>query len=293
MYCIKLNTYGKYIYVLICYARTNVNYFSLKYRRNIITRDWWLNAQAIQPRKTSQSEQIRDRTMKKLRITRRLKIFGSITAVAFHFLSLSFSCNFRSMKLFLIFWVGGKISSDSYSWTTSQLSLILSAILTNFWRFLISFWPSSTNFRTLAGLSTLSSNWDKLRLLKREFNSNSFLFPLNFIVEAFSSSLALSYNLFPLAGTLKGETTWLTNCGFVGSFWPSKLASSKDDSCSGIFISPTVDTKSKTPEWKPRARGINYSSWTLNTRTIQSQNPWSTPEGSLRVICIKLNTSWK
>ena len=86
-------------------------------------------------------------------------------------------------------------SWDSYSQTTSQPSLFLSAILISFWRSLISCFPSATNLRTSDEFSTLPSIWVKM-LFECEFNSNCFLFPLNLIAEAFFSDFGGFFQLF-------------------------------------------------------------------------------------------------
>ena len=132
-------------------------------------------------------------------------------------------------------------SSDSYSWTTRQPSLFLSATLISFWRSLITSSPSATNLRTSDGFSTLPSIWVKM-LFKRDFNSNCFLFPLNLVAEASFPILAVSSNCLPFSSywevsyrTLKSENTWLTNWEFGVSgyekdeFRPEKSASAAED----------------------------------------------------------------
>jgi len=59
-----------------------------------------LDAQAIQPRKTSQSKKIKDLTAKKLRITSRLKLLGSIAAVAFRLPFFFFRLRLSPCKAF-------------------------------------------------------------------------------------------------------------------------------------------------------------------------------------------------
>ena len=86
-------------------------------------------------------------------------------------------------------------SWDSYSQTTSQPSLFLSAILISFWRSLISCFPSATNLRTSDEFSTLPSIWVKM-LFECKFNSNCSPFPLNLIAEAFFSDFGGFFQLF-------------------------------------------------------------------------------------------------
>ena len=131
-------------------------------------------------------------------------------------------------------------SWDSYSQTTSQPSLFLSAILISFWRSLISCFPSATNLRTSDEFSTLPSIWVKM-LFECKFNSNCFPFPLNLIAEAFFPISAVSSNCLPFSSNwevmhpLKSESTWLINWEFGVSgceedeFRPNKSASAAGD----------------------------------------------------------------
>lgn len=109
---------------------------------------------------TSQGKIMRHLTDKKLRI--RIiscsRFFGWTTADGFRLLTLSLSGNLCLAKLFSSCESEARLS-DSYSWTTSQPSSFLSAILISFCRFLIFVFPYSTNLRTSTGLSALSPTW--------------------------------------------------------------------------------------------------------------------------------------
>ena len=110
-------------------------------------------------------------------------------------------------------------SWDSYSQTTSQPSLFLSAILISFWRSLVSCFPSATNLRTSDEFSTLPSIWVKM-LFECKFNSNCFLFPLDLIAEAFFPDFGGFFQLIAFSSNwevmhpLKSESTWLINWEF-------------------------------------------------------------------------------
>ena len=118
--------------VLIRFAQTDVNYFPLKcntYKTNSTV--WWLDAQAFQPREKYQSK-----TEKRKKIPRKnwlslsdlkrfeepsldlsgSKLFFFFSAAFFAFLRRFTSSEFEAR------------SSDSYSWTISQPSLLRSAI---------------------------------------------------------------------------------------------------------------------------------------------------------------------
>ena len=117
-------------------------------------------------------------TTKKLIIAVRLEHFSTelvyLSLDSFLFFSAAF---FALLNLFSSSESDAR-SSDSYSWTTDQPSLVLSAIVMSFCRFLMTCCPSSTNFRTLIELSTLSLISEST-LAICALTSNCFLFPLD------------------------------------------------------------------------------------------------------------------
>ena len=164
-------------------------------------------------------------TAKKLKITRGLKFFRSVTDVTLRF----FSVAALALRIFFSSSESEARSSVSYSWTTSQPSLFLSAIFINFWRFLMISFASATNLWIPAGLPVLSSICVNI-LSNRAFTSNCFRLPLYLMSAASLSDFALRSNCFPFSCNcevrqpLKSEKTSSTNSEFEEEFWDTTSA---------------------------------------------------------------------
>ena len=126
---------------------------------------------------------VRRKTLRRARL-RLVEILPLFAAAFFVFLRRLSSSEFEAR------------SSDSYSWTTNQPSLLRSAILINFFLLRMICSASCTKLRTWLESSALVLIREK-RLSSLAFTSNCYLLPLNLRSEADLSNFAWSSISFP------------------------------------------------------------------------------------------------
>ena len=177
MNCKTPHTGRKYIYVLIRCAQTNVNYFLLKCYRNTTPKEWWLDAQAIQPNVRHHKEKWKILPRKSWTSLADLNFLEALPELALDSF-LFFSADNLAFRIFFSSSELEASLSDSYYCTTSHPSLLLSASFINFCRFFMSCLPSATSLRTSCGSFRLTSIWPKM-WSNWAFNSSCFLLPLN------------------------------------------------------------------------------------------------------------------
>ena len=96
-------------------------------------------------------------TAKKLKITLEDLNFFEVLPILLFASFRFFSATALALRIFFSSSESKARSTVSYSWTTSQPSLFLSAPLINFWRFLMITFASATSLWISAGLLALSS----------------------------------------------------------------------------------------------------------------------------------------